>query len=136
MWLGAAMSPAAKAALTGISAGVGICGAGGGDKMARLIDADKLHFSPRFAWTTPDREEMVPVLAVDKKWVDKAPTVDAVEVVHGRWEEHLEFDFEGRCNGSISSCTACGELFSYIDTEDYNYCPNCGAKMDMEVKDV
>lgn len=49
--------------------------------MARLIDADKLHFSPRFAWATPDREEMVPVLAVDKDWVDKAPTVDAVEVL-------------------------------------------------------
>lgn len=50
----------------------------------RFIDADKLHFSPRFAWATPDRESMVPVLAVDKELVDKAPTIDAVPVVRCR----------------------------------------------------
>ena len=44
--------------------------------------------------------------------VEKAPTIDAVEVVHGQWE-----------NGN---CTNCGQ----VDFSKPNYCPNCGAKMD------
>lgn len=58
----------------------------------RCIDADKLHFSPRFAWATPDRESMVPVLAVDKEWVDKAPTIDAVPVVRCKDCVHYEME--------------------------------------------
>ena len=58
--------------------------------------------------------------------ITDAPTVDAVEVVHGRWE-----------NGD---CTACGfDIRDLIDGdsdfrgwvwEGLPYCPNCGAKMD------
>ena len=91
----------------------------------RLIDADKLHFSPRFAWTTPDREEMIPVLAIDKKWVDKAPTVDAVEVVHGRWEKA---EYHG-----FLRCDQCKDVYineEWLADGKWNYCPNCGAKMD------
>ena len=63
------------------------------------------------------------------KWLEEcfeiveAPTVDAVEVVHGRWM------WEGR----FKACSVCG---THIDMEDtlgagwWNYCPNCGAKMD------
>ena len=53
-----------------------------------------------------------------------APTVDAVEVVHGRWEEATEQDEE---LGEIDSfkCSVCGKL-SWFET---NYCPNCGARM-------
>lgn len=57
------------------------------------------------------------------------PTVDAVEVVHGRWEYHW-FD---------SYCSVCGwENRADRVTrcrDDYPYCPNCGAKMDGERKD-
>ena len=55
-----------------------------------------------------------------------APAVDAVEVVHGRWED--------------GECTACGfDIRDMIDGESefrswvwecVPYCPNCGAKMD------
>ena len=56
----------------------------------------------------------------------KEPTVDAVEVVHGRWA-HL--------GGDEWCCTACGEV---IHTEgswekpSKKYCNECGAKMDGE----
>ena len=50
------------------------------------------------------------------------PTVDAVEVVHGRWifgtanhREHMK-------------CSEC--LHSYTPDGTFGYCPNCGAKMD------
>lgn len=48
--------------------------------------------------------------------VKNAPTIDAVEVVHGDWYGV----------GNMYMCTVCGEQV-YVST---NYCPNCGAKMD------
>ena len=42
------------------------------------------------------------------------PTADVVEVKHGKWDG-LE-------------CNLCGHFATYAN--DYNYCPNCGAKMD------
>ncbi|MBO7253015.1 MAG: hypothetical protein J6V25_10380 [Oscillospiraceae bacterium] len=55
------------------------------------------------------------------------PTVDAVEVVHGHWDEdHWEY-----------VCSCCKKHFTdelpWISHPEYgmpNYCPNCGAKMD------
>ena len=55
--------------------------------------------------------------------------VDAVEVVHGRWEIITDdYDCEMMC------CSVCREEFydGDNDTVDclHNYCPHCGAKMD------
>lgn len=51
--------------------------------------------------------------------VAAAPTVDAVEVVHGRWRKQR----------NETKCSVCH--FIYYSNHDYfNYCPNCGAKMD------
>ena len=53
-----------------------------------------------------------------------APAVDAVEVVHGRWQ-----------SGYV--CSVCEhDLSSWADAYyETPYCPNCGAKMDGERKD-
>lgn len=50
--------------------------------------------------------------------------VDTVEVVHGRWI--LADDGDG------DVCSVCGTDFCNIiyETENWNYCPNCGAKME------
>ena len=51
------------------------------------------------------------------------PTVDAVEVVHGRW---------GDTPGVFGYiCSQCNKVMvpDRYDGE-MNYCPNCGAKMD------
>ena len=52
--------------------------------------------------------------------LESAPTVDAVEVVHGRWEKHGKHDWR---------CSVCkvGVPYSYTG---HKYCHNCGAKMD------
>ena len=52
--------------------------------------------------------------------IEKQPTVDAAEVVHGRWKHIHVGGF-----GYIPACSECG----WHDSET-NYCPNCGAKMD------
>ena len=55
--------------------------------------------------------------------IDSIPGVDAVEVVHGRWIWTMtgEEDYE-----QYYRCSECND---YMYSE-YNYCPNCGAKMD------
>ena len=60
--------------------------------------------------------------------IEKAPTVDAVPVVHARWiyvEETLATS-SGWC------CSACRRprWLSPDVPEVFKYCPNCGAKMD------
>ena len=61
------------------------------------------------------------------KMVCAAPTVDAVEVVHGRWVKCKEWDYDYKC----SVCE--GYAGEDVDGDHYKltpYCPNCGAKMD------
>lgn len=58
------------------------------------------------------------------------PTVDAIEVVHGYNVDH---DYP-----SLFECSVCGWSCSDTvpgDTEEYNYCPNCGARMDADIED-
>ena len=61
-------------------------------------------------------------------WMEEHPTVDAVEVVHGRWEKNWHDN--SLIGHEYEECSVCGCMIS--DTEkfwDCNYCPNCGAKM-------
>ncbi len=60
--------------------------------------------------------------------IEEAPTVDAVEVVHGRWEWKPQNEMIWQLR-----CSVCGSEDGANET--YNYCPNCGAKMDGERKD-
>ena len=52
--------------------------------------------------------------------VEAAPTIDAVPVVHGRWEW-------GQCGWF---CTACGQRPMVEAVAFAKYCHRCGAKMD------
>ena len=60
-----------------------------------------------------------------------APTVDAVEVVHGRW---IPLEYDGYADGypvwDLWECSECGEEHKGDEDTLTNYCPNCGAKMD------
>ena len=54
-----------------------------------------------------------------------APAADVAPVRHGRWiNSYINF-YGHPCH----CCSECGFKASYQDT---NYCPNCGAKMDLE----
>ena len=56
--------------------------------------------------------------------IEAAPIVDAVEVVHGRWIEQEKYTF-----GVMYDCSICDNRI--LDNgHSWNYCPNCGAKMD------
>ena len=57
-----------------------------------------------------------------KKMVEKLPAEDVAPVVQGHWENGCQ-------------CSACGDRHGPYNSHHkayYNYCPNCGAKMDEE----
>ena len=76
----------------------------------RLFDANALNWG-----RCPTDGKLV------KAWLDEAPTVDAVEVVHARWDDSFD--------GITPYCTACGRSHNCMNRTP-NFCPNCGAKMD------
>ena len=69
----------------------------------------------------PEGEEVV-----DVSDIENAPTVDAVLVVHGRWERVIPTKSAAKWSIKVS-CSACHRQ-GYTH---YSYCPNCGAKMDL-----
>lgn len=95
--------------------------------MARLVDADKLYdkAESKYKCASGNSRQIYRGFLDD---IADAPTVDAVEVVHGRWIEHHHFNYAGQYSGSDYECSRCGFNDVY-DTEDCNYCPYCGAKM-------
>ena len=60
-----------------------------------------------------------------------APTVDAVEVVHGRW---IPLAYYGYADGNPVweewECSECQEEHNGDEDTLTPYCPHCGAKMD------
>ena len=52
--------------------------------------------------------------------IEEATTVDAVEVVHGRWKRAKYTE------APLYICSECDKP----EYKEHRYCPNCGAKMD------
>lgn len=71
--------------------------------------------------------------------IEAAPTIDAVPVVHGKWNSGkiLSHEFVGNVCVSIDfedwRCSICGIVVEQPNMPLYKYCPNCGARMDGKV---
>ena len=59
--------------------------------------------------------------------IEDAPAADVAPVRHGRWIYHPDDLFPG---DSTQECSCCHEE-EYLTLYNENYCPNCGAKMDL-----
>ena len=57
-------------------------------------------------------------------YIDSEPAADVEPVRHGRWIEDHDY----------LKCPECSVMvkrdFTFFDIGDWNYCPNCGARMD------
>ena len=93
----------------------------------RLIDANaieaKIEKNFRRLVASQNKPDLAAALSYVGDLIIEAPTVDAVEVVHGRWKYYHK--------QNIAVCTNC----SFERDLDTNFgravsCPNCGAKMD------
>lgn len=83
----------------------------------RLIDADALMEKMKHRWERFGRESDCICL------IEDAQTIDAVPVVHGEWKMGID------ANGDpVTYCSNC-KMPNYVQT---NYCPDCGAKMNMK----
>ena len=115
----------------------------------RLIDANALQFEPDESCIAngvlirggkSGGKTMTTVLRALKAMIDNAPTVDAVEVVHGRWlnvKETEVYSPDNRCTftHTAETCSVCDIRSGFIGAKLYlydNHCPNCGAKMDLK----
>lgn len=67
--------------------------------------------------------------AVPVEAIKTAPTIDAEPVRHGEWLlRHVG-------HGHYWECSACHTNPCIYVTSNTKFCPNCGAKMDLEVSD-
>ena len=97
----------------------------------RLIDANELKrhmiaFATACGTTYMNMSEIVDAIT-------KSPTVDAVEVKHGRW---VAYPDEYQICGTEFVCSCCNMSWCNSDMHSDNdfletmkYCPNCGANM-------
>lgn len=120
----------------------------------RLIDADKFTQEMKNRQTAvsvsvehpitdryfTDKEHWEGVLLTfveAKLTMDNMPTVDAVPVKHGRWKGNETcdaYDIAGAKTWAVKrKCSICGFTHKFIEAHMYyEFCPNCGAKMDLE----
>lgn len=92
----------------------------------RLIDADAL--IPMIKYATTDSEIGVYPIKIGfdaiKKVIDEMPTIEAEPVKHGKWIYKV---FQNGIGYFM-----CSECCYASWSDEYNYCFDCGAKMDLD----
>jgi len=86
-----------------------------------------------------DKDELIKALQYDRNQYEKGyadAMMNAVPVNHGRWEEETVSSIEENAciqDWQSARCSVCKQYLTtpsmYYFTH-YDYCPNCGAKMD------
>lgn len=106
----------------------------------RLIDGDKL-FDVIDGKVPAPYEDSREAKEECLREISEAPTIDAVPVVHGRWDEvdWVEMESGGheliRTPNAALRCSNCHNCFKKELLWKNSYCPNCGAKMDGGAED-
>lgn len=96
-------------------------------------EALKERFRKRIKWLEKDTHDQYSLglfhgCEYDADLINEPPAADVEPVRHGRWENKR----------GLYSCSECGMTCPYdvqADVIEYwscNYCPNCGAKMDLK----
>ena len=87
--------------------------------MAEYIEREAIKYEQ---WTVGPFYK--PIMVVRKKTIDNIPAADVAPVRHGRWEVEVGMNFFKERN-----CPVCKKR---IESNFWNFCPNCGTKMDLE----
>ena len=87
--------------------------------MARYIRADELLKTARDGYHSDFGRSMADLTSL-REVIEDTPTADVVEVKRGKWIK----------KGNEKKCSTC-EFIYYSNNDEWNYCPNCGAKMDL-----
>ena len=95
--------------------------------MPRYIDADKIFYRERmtvFYNSKPIREDVA-----FKQDIEDIQTEDVAPITHAHWIVKKETDCYGDHYRTYIICSKC----DHLTFKEWNYCPDCGAKMDEEV---
>ena len=92
--------------------------------MQRPIDADALYME---LVKMKDFGELTAKKAI--RVVEKAPTIEAEPVRHGKWVKADSQQYF-RKHYPYFTCSECG--YRKDSQKKWDYCPNCGARMDKE----
>lgn len=88
------------------------------DNTANILEArSNIHIGTPFQIAFAAAARMVRLL----------PAVDAAPVRHGRW-----VPFENKGHWKFIECSECNTMYHTCWKAHYHFCPNCGAKMDLE----
>lgn len=69
-------------------------------------------------------------MEVNYYWHEKVLVEPMPKPKQGEWVEHLHFNYEESPSGSHWTCSVCNyDIWDSDFVEDFNYCPNCGARM-------
>lgn len=88
--------------------------------MAEYIEREEIKYEQ---WAVGPLNE--PLLVVRKRTIDSIPAADVAPVRHGRWGKVYRSKVTVY-DGYVSSCC------DMWNERKSPYCPNCGAKMDLE----
>lgn len=92
----------------------------------RLIDADALMELYKMRGELKEHEKLLSVpIPVIQQNIKDMPTIDAEPVKHGRWIYKPYENDEAVC---LYHCSECNDVSALA----WNYCRECGAKMDLE----
>lgn len=111
------------------------------DYISRQAAIDKINERQRkLIYCFGFENDMVKIMNIAKNIITAIPAADAVPVVHGRWIPHREKSREYigtvlvHVRYDYWLCDTCGYRVENGQPM-YNFCPNCGAKMDGERKE-
>ena len=93
--------------------------------MAEYIEREDLLELYRMDDPVLNKNGHVPLPVIRQNIMD-IPAADVAPVRHGRWVEKEKYTF-----GIMYDCSLC-ENRILDNGHPWNYCPNCGAKMDLE----
>lgn len=98
--------------------------------MARYIDAEKViekisTITIKGGCTDAYEVGINKGLDIATEIINHTPTADVEPVRHGKWIKTTD-------PNTAYTCSRCDNWFLCDTDIDFNYCPNCGAKMDEE----
>lgn len=102
------------------------------DELLKAMDTwDKFGFSHSGAFVRePKNDDYVPYVHYDDmvKCVEGMPTADVIEVKRGKWiSKETFFD-----NLNAFVCSNCKMRFASRNSRSWNFCSNCGSKMEVD----
>jgi hypothetical protein len=94
--------------------------------MPRYIDADKLNAKLMDEYYGMISDESMKIYKI-MQMLDNAPTADVREVKYAKnLQSRFKWTFE------CSHCHWCDDDTYCCDSSEFKFCPNCGAKIDLE----